>query len=231
MEKIRLENIEAQLYRKKVRNLNIRVCAPDGKVKISAPFRINIERIYEFFSSKTQWVKKCQNRILSRKYLLPLQFKNGEEHFFLGEKFVLEVVENAKKSCVKIENGILFLHVRGNSTKKKRAEILQKFYRDELKKNVAQMIKKWEVVMNVLVADFGIKKMKTRWGTCNIRARRIWINLELAKSPISCLEDIVIHEMVHLLERNHTKRFFELMDKFSASWRQTKAKLREFPLR
>lgn len=231
LEKLSLQNIEAQLQRKKVRYLNIRVCAPDGQVKLSAPFRMDIEKIYRFFADKIEWIKKCQERIRARKYSPALQFRSGEEHFFFGKRFILEVIEVEKKPQVKIVDECLILQVRPHSTKKIRQKIIDQFYRAELKKLIPQFIEKWQEEMDVKVAQFGIKKMKTRWGTCNIRARRIWLNLDLAKTPLDCLEYIIIHEMNHLLERKHTKRFHALMDKFYPTWRDSKIKLKSFLLR
>lgn len=230
MEKIIIEDIEAHLLRKKIRNINIRVCAPSGEIKVSAPLKANIEKILNFFRSKIQWVKKCQNKIRSTKYVPPIRFENNEEHYFLGEKYILEILEVAKKPGVEIANERLILKVKTRSSKKLRQEVLNKFYRAELKKLIPPLIKKWEKTMQVEVKEFGIKKMKTRWGTCNIRDRRIWINLELAKTPIQCLEYIIVHELNHLLERNHSKRFHDLMDKFLPSWRETKKQLWHFHL-
>jgi hypothetical protein len=108
--------------------------------------------------------------------------------------------------------------------------ILQEWYREQLKILVPEYIEKWEEIMQVKVAEFGIKKMKTKWGTCNREAKRIWINLELAKKPLECLEYIVVHEMVHLLERNHNDRFITYMDRFLPLWRHYKEELNRLPV-
>lgn len=228
MLRINLENIAVDVLQKNIRNIHLRIYPPFGEVRISAPKRMSLEKIHNFIKTKIDWIREKQNKILATKYEIPKQYKSGEEHNFFGQKYLLEVVEENKKPNVKIVDGTLILKVREKATKKQREKVLQDFYRIELKKIAATMIKKWQVEMKVEVREFGVKKMKTRWGTCNVRAHRIWLNLELAKLPIECLEHIVVHEMVHLLERKHSKRFFALMDNFLPHWRESKAKLKMF---
>jgi hypothetical protein len=122
------------------------------------------------------------------------------------------------------------LQVLPKSSKAKRKEILDAWYRERLRELVPNFIKEYEKSMKVQVAEFGIRKMKTKWGTCNIQAGRIWLNLELAKKPISCVEYIVVHEMVHLLERSHNARFIAYMDKHMPQWKSIKQELNRLPV-
>jgi hypothetical protein len=148
----------------------------------------------------------------------------------MGKRYLLKVIETEGKPKVEIRHDKLILQVRPVSTTEQRHIILHEWYRDQLKSIVPEYIAKWEEIMNVKVEEFGIKKMKTKWGTCNREAKRIWINLELAKKPLECLEYIVVHEMVHLLERNHNDRFIAFMNKYSPQWRHFKEELNRLPV-
>ena len=123
------------------------------------------------------------------------------------------------------------MYIRPNTGMGKRQVILDEWYRQRLKEIVPVLITQYENAMKVQVSEFGIKKVKTRWGTCSIRAKRIWLNLELAKKPIECLEYVVVHELVHILERNHNERFIALMDKYLPKWKFYKEELNRRPLR
>lgn len=228
-EEIEIDGIIISLSRKKIKHLHIKICLPYGEVKVSAPLRFNIKQITKFISKKIDWIKKSQNDIKSKKIILPPKFISGESHFLFGQKFNLILIKNSHSNVVLVKNDEIELHSKKlTSNFAERQKIMNDFYRQELKKKIPEFIIKYEKTMNVKVAEFGVKKMKTRWGTCNVRDHRIWINLELAKNPIECLDFIITHEMTHLLERKHSKRFFSLMDNFMPNWRQIEAKLQWF---
>ncbi len=223
---INFEEVSIELVLKNIKNIHIRIYPPFGRVRVSAPHRMNLERICSFISSRINWIKDKQKIIRSKKWNMPQQYKSGETHYFLGQKYELEVIEENKKPNVIIVDKRLILQVRPHSNKKQKQLVLQKWYRASLKEIVNQLIKEWEVKMKVVVAEFKIKKMKTRWGTCNPKARRIWINLELAKKSPQCLEYIVVHEMVHFFERKHNANFFAYMDNFLPQWRDLRMELK-----
>jgi predicted metal-dependent hydrolase len=153
---------------------------------------------------------------------------SGEVHTLWGQRCRLEVIERAGRHEVKFRgSGQLCMYVRPGTTRANRKKVLTEFYRAEMKARLPGMIAKWENVMGVQVAEWGVKQMKTRWGSCNVKARRVWLNLELAKRPPECLEYILVHEMVHLLERGHNKRFYGYMDKFMPGWREYRERLRK----
>ncbi len=155
----------------------------------------------------------------------------GESHYVEGHRYRLDVIEQGGPSSVKLRNNsTLELRVRAGIGREKREAIIHRWYRRRLRERIPELIAKWETLIGVRVADWGIKKMKTRWGTCNITARRIWLNLELAKKPSSCLEYIIVHEMVHFLEWHHNDRFREYMDKFMPQWRLLRDYLNQAPL-
>ena len=225
-----VSGIYAEVFRKSMKNIIIRIKSPEGQVQVSAPLRMEDRMIESFINSRIDWIRKHQERMKLIPRVIPKNFESEEVHYFLGKKFRLQTIPSRTRSKVVLNNDILELHVSAASGLEKRKQVLDNFYRQKLKELIPKMILHWEEIMNVKVNEFGVKAMKTRWGTCNIRTQRIWLNLELAKKPVECLEHIVVHEMVHLLERNHTKRFYALMDRFMPDWRNRKELLDKFPI-
>lgn len=220
---IELSGISIRITRKNVKNINLRVYPRKKQVRISAPWHVREKVIHKFAESKMSWI---QQKLASyRPEMQPEEpkFMTGESHWFLGQEYELSVRYADAKPEVLLdkENSTMTLQVRPGSDAEKRAHILKEWYRAELKAQIPKLVEKWEPVMNVKVNEFGVKQMKTRWGSCNIKAGRIWLNLELAKKTPACLEYVVVHEMVHLLERLHNKRFYSYMDQFLPNWRQT----------
>ena len=145
----------------------------------------------------------------------------GETHYFLGRRYRLRVVLHEATGKVFIRNrSFIDLHVRPGYASDARALVLQGWYRQQLKSLIPPLLQKWKKVIGVQAADWAIRRMKTRWGTCNAEARRIWLNLELIKKPVQCLEYILVHELIHLVERHHNDRFIALMDRHLPQWRQ-----------
>ncbi len=231
MGKIKLGNITVAVVQKDIKNIHLRVYPPFGKVRISAPFRMDLDTIRAFAISKLSWIKKQQGKFLNQEREAPGEFLNNETHYFNGKRYFLKIIEQDAASRVELNHSRIDLFVRPPASKDKMKSILDKWYREQLKTSLPELIEKWGKKMNVRVTDFGIKEMKTRWGTCNRQAKRIWLNLELAKKPAECLEFIVVHEMVHLLERKHNKIFISYMDKFLPKWRFFKDELNKIPLR
>jgi predicted metal-dependent hydrolase len=223
---VEIDGVKIFLSQKRIKNLHLRICPPFGDVKVSAPLRLNLEAIKSFILSKINWIKDRQIAIRNRKIAPELKFISDEEHYFFGKKYLLEIVENSNVSKVLLNEEKIKIYLKKKSTMQHRRKMLYDFYRVELKKIIPQFITKYEKIMKVEVKEFGVKRMKTRWGTCNVRVNRIWLNLELAKKPLQSLEFIIVHEMVHLLERKHSKRFYALMDKFMPEWKVCKDKLK-----
>ncbi len=230
MAQLLLGDIKADVVKKNIKNLHLRVTPPTGKVMISAPLRMKLETIRGFALSKLGWIKKQQARFRNQVIELPKEFLDSECHYFGGKQYFLKVEEINKVPRVNLNDSTIELRVRPNTSSKKREQLVDDWYRAKLKEILPNLFAKWESKMGVKVAEFGIKKMKTKWGTCNIRARRIWINLELAKRPAECLEYVVVHEVAHLLERGHGPRFKALMDKHLPNWRLLKQELNQHPI-
>ena len=214
-----VEGITIQVTRKPIKNLNLKVNARTGEVRVSSPSRLPDEAIVNFIRSKIVWIDKHLAKKDQFTVAPEYVYVTGEQHLFRGDTYTLEVVEGVGKASVFVEDGIIKLHTKPGSDVAKRTQVLDSWYRQYLKDEIPKLISKWEPIMGVKVSEFGVKKMKTRWGTCAIRARRIWLNLELAKYAPEVLEYIVVHEMVHLLERLHNARFHAFMDQFLPDWR------------
>ncbi len=220
-----------EIVRKDIRNLHVAVHPPNGRVRVSAPLRLSDDDVRLAIISRLGWIRRQQAGFHAQERQSMREMVTGESHYVEGRRYRLDVVEHNGPSSVRLRNNnILELRVRPGTNRDKREAILHRWYRTRLKEQIPRLIAKWEPVIGVTVSDWGIKKMKTRWGTCTIEARRIWVNLELAKKSAQCLEYIVVHEMVHLLERHHNERFVALMDKFLPNWRLMREELNREPL-
>lgn len=221
MSKVKLEGIEIEIIKKKVKNINLTVLPPDGKVRISAPMRASEERILEFVRTKMDWIRKHQEKIqkrAERPEAKSLEYVTGDIVFLWGKEYILEV-HSGYRNQVRYDNEKIKLTVEQDSTAESRERILNEWYRGKLKKEIPPLVEKWKRTIGVFPEDWGVKNMKTRWGTCNIRDKRIWLNLQLAKKPSECLEYVVVHELVHLLEKNHNAVFYGHMDFFLPEWK------------
>lgn len=227
MTKIIISNIEIELTKKNIKNIHLSVHPPNGEVRISAPKKMADETIRLFAVSKVSWIKKQQVKFENQEKVPERKFVSGESHYYFGTRYLLNVIyQKSNRSKVEIRNKeYIDLYIKEGSSKDKRENAIKEWHRKELKAIIPTMIEKWEEIMEVTVEEWGVKQMKTRWGTCNTRDKRIWINLELAKKPPHCLEYIVVHEMAHLLERGHGDRFKAIMDKYYPNWRNVKAEL------
>lgn len=227
MKTLIVEDLKVKVTKKKIKNMNLSVHPPYGEVRVSAPTRTTDKVIKAFILSKYTWIKKHQERFKNQETAPDNHYISGEKHLFFGELFKLNIIYIDKNPAkVEIRDATYIdLYVKKDATKEQRAKVLKEWRREELKLRIPPLIEKWERIMGVQVEEFGVKQMKTRWGTCNIAARRIWINLELAKKSPRCLEYIVVHEMVHLLERNHNDKFKAYMDQFLPNWRTIKAEI------
>lgn len=231
MEQLRLSELVIDVEMKDIKNIHLSVYPPVGKVRIAAPIRMDLDTIRVYALSKLGWIRKQQEKIQGQDREAPREFLNRESHYFRGKRYLLQVVEVNALPRVELKHSKMVLYVRSNTSSDKCKVIVEKWYRAQLKVLVAELIEYWEKKLNVEVNEFGIKKMKTKWGTCSREAQRIWINLELAKKPPECLEYIVVHEMVHLLERNHNDRFITYMNQFLPKWQLYREMLNRLPVK
>lgn len=222
-----LSGIPVKITRKKVKNINMRVYPSKKEVCISAPFHVREQVIQNFVKSKLSWIQTKLSNYKTPVHPEEPKFITGEVHLYKGREWELRIsIQNAPPKIILYkEQGFLEMNIRPGSNREKRANVLKEWYRAELKEEIPKLINKWEEPINVKVNAFGVKQMKTRWGSCNIRARRIWLNLELAKKSPACLEYVVLHEMVHLLERLHNNRFYSFIDQFLPGWKNIEKEL------
>ena len=230
MPKVEIGSIAMQLNRKAIKNLHISVLPPDGRVRVSAPESMTETAIRMAVISRIPWIKKQQSDFAKQPRQSDREMVSGECHYLWGRRYRLNLIERSGKHEIKLGRGRLHLYVNPATTLENKALVLSSYYRDELKARIAELLPIWEDKIGVIAADWGVKKMKTKWGSCNIQAKRIWLNLELAKKPPECLEYILVHELVHLLERNHNERFKGYMDKLLPDWRERRDLLNRMPL-
>jgi predicted metal-dependent hydrolase len=231
MEQISISNFKIDVVRKNIKNIHLAVYPPTGRVRIAAPLKVNDDAIRLFAISKLSWIKRYQRKFEGQERIGPREYKNRESHYFQGKRYLLNIIEADEPPRVIIKNKTYIdLYLRPGTLVEKRHGIITEWYRVELKKQIPAMIEKWEKVLNIEVNEWKLKQMKTKWGSCNIEKKRIWINLELAKKPDCCLEYIIVHEMVHLMERLHNERFLYYMDKYLPNWKQLKTQLCKLPV-
>jgi len=230
MPQIELGNITVDVEQKDIKNIHLSVYPPNGRVKISAPSRMELDTIRVYAISKLKWIKKKQEQFRNQDRETPREYLTKESHYYFGQRYLLKVLEHNASPLVTLTQKEIILHVRPDSPADKKQQILDDWYRSELKKIIPELTRKWEILIGVQTNDFGIKRMRTKWGTCNPEAKRIWINLELGKKPVECLEYIIVHELVHILERSHNGRFIGYMDKFLPKWRSYKEELNRLPV-
>jgi predicted metal-dependent hydrolase len=219
------------VLRKPIKNLHLSVHPPEGRVRVSAPQRIDDEAVRLAVVSRLRWIRRHQKAFADQPRQSQREMVSGESHYFLGRRYRLRVTEHSGPSqIIRNGNSELTMRVRPGTGRERREQLLNDWYRRHMKEVTPDLITKWQPVVGVRVADWGIKKMKTRWGSCNTQDRRVWLNLDLAKKSPQCLEYVLVHEMVHLLERHHNERFKSLMDRFMPQWRLYSEELNQAPL-
>ena len=228
---IEVQEITVEVVRKDIKNFYIGVHPPNGQVRASAPLTFDDDAVRMAVISRLSWIRRQQATFIKQDRQSQREFVTGESHYFAGRRYRLDVVERDAPPKVWLPNNTkIALRVRPGSDRNTRESIIHRWYREHLRSQLPPLLGKWKAKLGVSVNEVRIKKMKTLWGSCNIEAKRIWLNLELAKKPSSCLVYILVHEMVHLLEREHNDRFRELMDKHLPQWRTYRDTLNRAPL-
>ena len=225
-QQIKVGEYEIDVIRKDIKNLHLSVHPPTGRIRIATPLRIDDEAVRMFAVSKIGWIKRNRKKQAEQPRQSQRQYIYRETHYFLGQAYLLNLIPHTGLPKVEIYNhSELNLYIKETATREQKEIVMNRWYRDELKKLIPELIAKWETKMKVQVNEWAIKQMRTNWGTCNIEEKRIWLNLELAKKPIQCLEYIIVHEMTHLLERHHNDNFMYYMDMFLPNWKAVREEL------
>lgn len=229
--KIDLGGILVEVFKKDIKNVHLSVYPPTGKVRISAPLRMNLNTIRVFAISKLGWIKQQQKKITEQEREPPREYLDRESHYVWGKRYLLKLIEKDAAPRVELKHSRMLLQTRPATSEEKKQAILDEWYRSQLKEAVPSLIAKWEPLTGAKVERFFVQRMKTKWGSCNPRAGNIRFNTDLAKKPRECLEYIVVHEMAHLLEPTHNSRFLTLMDLFIPNWRFYRDLLNRLPVR
>jgi predicted metal-dependent hydrolase len=225
--KIKVDDVTIIVEKKKIKNMYIRVLPPEGQVKISAPHFLSKDKITDFATSRIDWIKEKQKqiRINSKKSnKKALKYKTGEKHYLWGNLYTLRVIKKSKKHKKPfIKDDKIYLPITSEDNNfEKREKIMIEFYRKEIKEEIPKVLDKTVKIVGKKPDEWRVKNMKTRWGTCNTRDKRIWLNLQLAKKPKICLEYVTIHELTHLYVPNHGKEFKNYMNIFCPNWKEIK---------
>lgn len=228
---IELGNIAVDVVLKDIKNVHLSVHPPTGKVRIAAPKRMNVDTIRLFAISKLGWIKKQQQKLREQERETPRDFVGRESHFVWGKRYLLSLTEADSPPSIELKHNRLVLRTRPGSDEHKRHQIVEDWYRMLVRQATNDLIAKWEQRIGVNVCGFYVQRMKTRWGSCNSPAKTIRLNTDLAKKPRECLEYIVVHEMIHILEPTHNERFQELMGRFMPDWEHRRLVLNRLPVR
>ena len=228
--KLDLGGLPVDVVFKDIKNVHLSVYPPTGRVRISAPERMNLDAIRLFAISKLDWIKRQQTKLQAQERETPREYLDRESHYLWGKRYLLRVLEIDAAPAVHLNPGKMLLRVRPRTSEDKKQAIVAHFYREQIRVAVPSLVAKWAPAMGVTVERFYVRQMKTKWGSCNPRARAIRLNTELAKKPKHCLEYIVVHEMVHFFERHHGDKFVSLMDRFMPQWRSHRDELNRHPL-
>ncbi len=230
-QRIVVSGVRVEIVRKDIKNLHLGVYPPNGRVRVAAPLRFGDDAVRLAVIGRLGWIKRQQARFEAQPRQSKREMVGGESHYFLGRRYRLRVVAHNGPASVRVTNkSTIELRINPDVDEGERERALQRWYRRRLRELIPPLIDKWQVIIGVRVDAWGVKKMKTKWGSCIAGARRIWLNLELAKKPAQCLEYLIVHEMVHLLERRHSNQFITLMDKFLPQWRSYRDELNRAPL-
>lgn len=228
---LQLCDIAVDVVLKDIKNIHLSVYPPAGRVRISAPRRMSIDTIRVFAISKLAWIKQQQAKLREQERETPREYLDRESHYLWGKRYLLTLVESDEAPSVELKHRRMILTVRPGTDEEKKQAIVDAWYRDQLKKALPLLTAKWEPLIGVKVGRFFVQRMKTKWGSCSKGTRSIRLNTDLAKKPRDCLEYIVVHEMLHLLEPTHNTRFLALMDRFMPNWRLRRDQLNQLPVR
>ncbi|WP_330246125.1 M48 family metallopeptidase [Streptomyces sp. NBC_00562] len=225
-----VRGIDVQVVYKDIKNLHIGVYPPIGRVRVAAPQQLDDDQVRLAVIQRLPWIKRQQDQLRSAQRQSVREMVSGESHYVWGVRRRLKVIERPGRPHVEIGGDRMLLYVPASTSEERRRDLLDQWCREQLRQAIPALIERWESKLGVSVPWWGIRRMKTKWGSCNRETRRLWFNSELAKKHPECLEYVVVHEMVHYFERGHGKRFVELMDGFLPDWRSRRDGLNSAPL-
>jgi len=231
MEVLELGDVSVDVIKKDIKNIHLSVYPPTGRVRISAPARMSTATIRAFAIGKLGWIKQHQKKVKAQPREAPREYLDRESHYVWGKRYMMRLEEVEGPAEVLVKHNKLLLRTRPGTSAAKKEAVLDEWYRQQLKAEVPNMVMKWEQVLGVQIERFYVQRMKTKWGGCSPATRTLRLNSELAKKPMECLEYIVVHELMHLLEPTHNARFVALMDLHLPKWRHHRDLLNSLPVR
>lgn len=229
-EQIQIGDFVVDVIFKDIKNVHLSVHPPTGRVRIAAPRRMKLDTIRVYAISKIDWIKKHQKKLQGQERETPREYLDRESHYVWGKRYLLKIIESDQIPAVELKHTQMLLIVRPGSGIEKRESVVSAWYREAVRAAAAPLIAKWESQLGVKSAKCFVQRMKTKWGSCNPSTRSIRLNSDLGKKPRECLEYIVVHELIHLLEPSHNARFTSLMDKFMPNWKHIREELNRSPL-
>lgn len=228
---LRVAGLSVQIVRKPIKNLHLGVYPPNGRVRVAVPTAVSDQAVRLAVIGKLGWVKRQQAKFATQPRQTRREMVSGESHYYLGRRYRLRVVfRPGPERVVLLRRATLELQVRPGTDVERREQVLLRWYRQRLRELIPPLLERWEPKLGVHAAEWRIKRMKTKWGGCTVHARRIWLNLELAKKPVRCLEYLVVHELAHVIEPRHDARFMAVMDRHLPNWRTRRKELNAAPL-
>ncbi|HUZ95036.1 MAG TPA: SprT family zinc-dependent metalloprotease [Edaphobacter sp.] len=228
---LKLGSVTVDVVKKDIKNVHLSVYPPEGKVRISAPLRMSTENIRLFAISKLQWIRLQQKKIVDQERETAREYSERESHYLWGKRYLLDVVEVDGPPRIEIRHRRIVIQIRPSSSTDRKRELIEEWYRAQLRAAVQPLISKWEKAMGVKVDKVFVRRMKTKWGSCSRASVSIRFNTDLAKKPPECLEYIVVHELAHLIEPTHNDRFTALLDQMMPNWRLYRKLLNQLPVR
>jgi predicted metal-dependent hydrolase len=231
MHQITVGDYTIDVVRKKIKNLHLAVYPPTGRLRVAVPLHIDDETVRLLIISRLGWIKKHIAQFKKQERLSAREYVSGESHYVKGRRYLLNIINDQSFNQIKIRNNTYIdFYMKPGTTKEQIKDMMTEWYRIRLKARIKPLMKQWSEVIGVEPTEWQVRQMKTRWGSCNVEKKSILINLELAKKPEHCLEYIIVHELIHLIERLHNDSFVALMNKFLPNWRIYKDELNHFPL-
>jgi predicted metal-dependent hydrolase len=227
---LRLGEIAVDVVLKDIKNVHLGVYPPTGRVRISAPKRMSLNNIRVFAISKLGWIKQQQKKLRGQERETPREYLDRESHYVWGTRYLLKLVWEHGPPRVELKHRKMILRIAPGASEETKHAAVARWYREQLKAAVPDLIAKWGPIMPARVERVFVQRMKTKWGSCNAGRRSIRLNTNLAKKPRECLEYIVVHEMIHILEPTHGPRFVALMDRLMPQWRARREQLNRLPV-
>ena len=228
---MQLGEMHIEVVHKAIKNVHLSVHPPAGRVTIAAPQHLSLDAVRAFAIGKLGWIRQQQKKLLAQDREAPREYLRRESHYVWGNRCLLDVKEHDAAPAVTLRHRRLVLTVRPGTDADRRAEVLEAWYRDQVRDAATKLMPEWEARIGVKSERLFVQRMKTRWGSCNPVTRSIRLNTDLAKKPLGCLEYILVHELVHLLEPTHNARFVALMDGFLPGWTHRRDELNRLPVR